>query len=223
MFNSVGENRQLVQVTGGSSHFQVSKRQKCIIDNSIKKSNVVLREFTAKQTISKWLEITWTLSSSTKGKHVIVKACIEWEFCQVRDVNKICKWHEIVGKITLRELARPLKVGSNLKLFPRRSQTRGNEIYNSWLQNNVHWHSSILSPGSFWLLVSGMVAKLWTLGEWINSIFWLVDRKTIASTQGVRCTEGIDRAGNRTLITINLNFFMVLIVVVLFWCGSFHL
>ena len=103
MFNSVGENRQLVQVTGGSSHFQVSKRQKCIIDNSIKKSDAVLREFTAKQTISKWLEITWTLSSSTKGKHVIVKTCIEWEFCQVRDVNKICKWHEIVGKITLRE------------------------------------------------------------------------------------------------------------------------
>ena len=61
MFNTVGENRQLVQVTGGSSHFQVSKRQKCIIDNSIKKSDAVLREFTAKQ---KWLEITWTLSSS---------------------------------------------------------------------------------------------------------------------------------------------------------------
>ena len=102
---------------------------------------------------------------------------------------------------------RPLKVGSNLKSFPRRSQTWGNEIYNSWLQNNVHWHSSILSPGSFWLLVSGMVAKSWTLGEWINSIFWLVDRKTIASTLGVRWTEGIDRAGNRTLITINWNFF----------------
>ena len=36
-------------MTGGSSHFQVSKRQKCIIDNSIKKSAIVLREFTAKK------------------------------------------------------------------------------------------------------------------------------------------------------------------------------
>ena len=65
----------------------------------------------------------------------------------------------------------------------------------SWAQGHFGSLSAVWLPNY----------ELWENGS--IQFFWLVDRKTIASTQGVRCTEGIDRAGNRTLIMINSNCF----------------
>ena len=61
---------------------------------------------------------------------------------------------------------------------------------------DLSWDSSISNPGLSWLLVSGMGAKKWPQGEWINQFLdWLIGR-TMDSTQKVWFSEGIDRCFN---------------------------